>query len=113
MHQLSILDAIAARDEAMARIVRSESYPDWKPIAMAYVRQFAHENRGREFSGEDIVDGFTGRGLIYPPHDRHWGPLLMQAAKDGLIFALDGRVPIRRKGHGSTGGHVYITGSKV
>lgn len=110
MTQMDIFQAIAERDRAFSKIECAKSYPDWKPIAGAFIVQFAHEHRGQEFSGEDISDAFAARGLL-PPGDLRWfGPVIHAAKKRGVIVAIEGRTAPRRRGNGTLGATIYRSG---
>jgi hypothetical protein len=110
MEQTTIFDAIAEREQAFARIERAEDYPTWAVGALAFVMQFAHTQRGQEFTGEDVVDAYSDRGLIEPKDARWWGPVIQKAKHVGVIVALAGRTAPRRKGHGTPGASVYVSG---
>lgn len=110
MQQSTIFEAIAERDRAFSRIESAESYDDWKPIAEAFVVQFAHEHRGEEFTAEDVTDQFIARGLLRPGDWRWFGPIIRAAAGRGTIVKLEGRGAPRRKGNLTMGASVYVTG---
>ena len=110
MEQTTIFQAIEERDRAYTRIAATAEYADWQPIAEAFIVTFAHERRGQEFTGEDISDAYEKRGLIAPKDARYWGPVVSAAKKRGVIVALEGRTAPRRKGHGTLGASVYVTG---
>lgn len=109
MQQVSIFEAIAAQDRAFGRIERAQAYADWKPIAEAFVIQFAHANRG-EWTGEDLVDAFCASGLMQPGDSRWFGPIFKWALSRGVMFRLPNRTAPRRHGHGTLGASVYRSG---
>jgi hypothetical protein len=110
MQQLTILDAIASQERAFQRIQRAECYDDWKPIAEAFLVQYAHEMRGCEFSGEDATDSFLERGLMLPGDMRWFGPVFKSALKRGVMHRIVGRTAPRRQGHGTLGASIYMSG---
>lgn len=112
MNQTTIFDAIAQQEQAFKRIEKADPGAVWRSAAFAFVKLYARQNpHGMEFTGEDVVDEYARRGLIPPDDQRWWGPVLKKAGKEGVIVALDGRSAPRRKGHGTSGAKVYVSGS--
>lgn len=112
MEQTTIFEAIAAQERAFARIEQAECYEDWKPIAEAFVIDFAASRRG-EWTGEDLTDAFLERGLMRPRDLRWFGPIFKSALARGVMHELEGRGAPRRRGHGTAGARVYRSGKGV
>lgn len=110
MNLPSMASAIEQRDVAFRRIESAQSYPDWKPIAMAFMAQFVNANRGLEWTGEDATDAFLERGLMLPGDMRWFGPIFKNAIRDGLMHRVSGEPARRRHGNGTFGGSYYRSG---
>jgi hypothetical protein len=70
-------DAIAARDEGMARADRNASGA-WKDAAYSLV---ARLNRGTRFTADSVWD----LGLPKPRNPRALGPVIMRLRREGVI----------------------------
>lgn len=83
--QLSIFDAIAARDAGMNRVAAKteELNAGWQDLAIAFIRQYAMSHQA--FFTFEVRHAFEAAGLMKPHKNRSWGPAMMRAAKDGLI----------------------------
>lgn len=99
--QLTIDDAIAARDKGMQQALdhAEEEVKHWRDLALVYLSSFARSNRG-VFTGEDVCDASKEAGLIQPPTDKAWGSVMRKGALRGLIEKVDNE-GVRRKGHAS------------
>jgi hypothetical protein len=85
MTQLDLLAALAARDEALAR-VEQHANDAWKAEAMRAVVRVARE-RGR-FTTDDVWQALGG--LDVGTHEpRAMGAVMRQAARNGWVRATD------------------------
>lgn len=101
MDQLTITDAIAARNEAMGR-VEAHAGPSFKEDAKQFVLDYLRK-RGAT-SGEELTDACIASGI--KPHDeRAFGAVFMALSKRGLIFKVG--TCVRVKGHGTSGGNIW------
>ena len=87
MSQLPIDFARAERDQGIERAVSraDRSTPGWSDLALAYIRLYASQNKGRRFIGRDIVLASRTYGVIQPPNDKAWGGPICRAIKAGVI----------------------------
>ena len=89
------------RDRAMAAIIKHAGAV-FREKAIAFTVKYLKE-RGRA-SGEDISDACIAAGI--KPHDeRAFGPVFSHLSKTGRIEKCG--TAIRRKGHGTSGAHVW------
>jgi len=87
MMQLSIFDALKARDEALAQV--SANADTWIESALAYIPTLSGE-----MTGEDIR--FALVALVGEPHHSNaWGALIRTAKGRGLIENTGQYVPMR------------------
>lgn len=91
--EMTLFDALAQRDEAMARV--EEAAPlEWKDAAWSWLLDYLRTHR--EFFPDDVWAG----GLEPPPERRAFGPLVLRAARAGYIVKA-GRLRPRVRGHGT------------
>lgn len=86
MEQLTIEDAIARRDDGIARSSdHAESAAiGWKKRATGYLLEYLTTlRRGDDFLAEHVRD--FARALDAPPDARAWGWVLRDAARRGVI----------------------------
>lgn len=98
-----LAEALAARDEAVARVEASaeEACPGFADRAREFV--LARLAAGPA-STEDLTDACVEAGIV--PHDlRAMGPVIMKLARDRLIVKAGACV--RRRGHGTAGGNIW------
>jgi hypothetical protein len=91
--QMTLEDALAARDEAIQR-VDEHADPDWKDHAYDLVVRTAGELY--EFTQDDVWD----RGLQPTRENRALGPVFLRAARAGVCEKTD-RVRPSARSHGS------------
>jgi hypothetical protein len=84
--QLTIEDAIARRDQGIAR-AGDHAGDRWKRSARGYLLEFLSSPR-LEFLAEDVREFAEGRGIESPPDGRAWGAVMRSAQRDGLICAV-------------------------
>ena len=87
MTQLSIFDAIASRDEALAQV--SDNAGDWIESALARIPGLSGE-----MTGEDIRFALV-KIIGEPHHSNAWGALIRTAKGRGLIQNTGRYVPMR------------------
>src|SRR6185369_8812476 len=100
MEQLTIEDAIAARDAGISRAMNhaESKSPGWSDLALAFTRSWCLSRSGI-FTAEDISDAYASReDLIQPAQTKAWGSVVRRAITAGYMKVVDhnGR---RRKGH--------------
>lgn len=100
IEQTSLLDAIEARDQAMAQ-VEEHAGPSFRQLAEAFVLGFL---RSGPATSETISDACKLAGIV-PHDDRAFGPVYMALSRAGHIRKAGHAV--RRKGHGTSGGNVW------
>jgi hypothetical protein len=103
-HQPSLFDALAARDEAMARVAGNaeESCPDFAAQSRAFVLGYLASHGPAP--GEAVTNACKAAG-VRPHDDRAFGPVLYALARAGLIRKAGACV--RAKGHGCSGGNIW------
>jgi len=101
MEQLSIVDAINARNEAMVR-VESHAGPSFMESAKDFVTTYLATHGAT--SGEVLTTACVASGIV--PHDeRAFGAVFMRLSREGTILKV-GFCP-RVKGHGTSGGNIW------
>jgi len=76
-----------------------EAPTPFKDDAYSFLVRYAKRMRGRSFCAEDVTLAALDAGLA--PHDlRIWGPIFVQAAKDGFIRRSREAFP-RSRGNGT------------
>ena len=58
--------------------------PKYETDALSYLIIFAHKNRGRAFSPEEVTLGAMNKGIAFADL-RAWGGVFATAARDGYI----------------------------
>lgn len=101
MDQLSITDAIVARNEAMGSVETHAGAP-FAQQAQQFVLDFL--KRHGATPGEQIANACLASG-IKPHDDRAFGGVFMALSKRGLIFKVG--TCVRVKGHGTSGGNIW------
>lgn len=86
MTQMTIFDAIEARNEAMSRVERNAEEP-WKQACRDAIRQIALDKA--EFTTDDVWEYLSDNDVELPHEVRAMGPLMSSAAKQGWIVATD------------------------
>lgn len=105
--QLTITDAIDARDQAMEAVAQHAG-DTFQDRALAFV--LAYLTVHGETAGEVLTEACRRAGIV-PHDDRAFGPVYMKLSRQGLIEKC-GTV-LRRRGHGTAGGHVWkLTSTK-
>jgi hypothetical protein len=74
--QDGIDSAAAAADQAVE---------GWTGVAFGFLRKFAEENRGKQYTGYQIVEASKRAGVQQPPNDKAWGQPIQKAARVGVI----------------------------
>jgi hypothetical protein len=93
MTQLTIFDAPAVRDHAIAQVLTNAG-TNWREQAMDVIR-----NMPGEFIGEDVRLLCEAQGLT-AHHPNAWGGLLMAAARAGIIEPTGAyRAPVSVRTH--------------
>jgi hypothetical protein len=84
--QLTLDQAVAERDDAMARVEAKaeKDWPGWKRVALRYVKLYCLENRA-DFIAEDLVEASRKYGLQQAENDKAWGPVIKAAKDAGYI----------------------------
>ena len=103
-HQPDLFDYLEARDGAMASVAANaeEACEDFADRACACVLEYLR--RHGPTPGEVLTDACLIAGIV--PHDtRAFGPVYMRLSRRGLIVKAG--TCIRRRGHGTAGGHVW------
>lgn len=59
--------------------------PGWSDVALAFIRLHCQRNKGKTFTGFEIVQASIGYGVIQPPNSKAWGGPIQRAARAGLI----------------------------
>lgn len=77
--------ALAARDVGMARAERGAG-SDWQRLALGYLREYVALD-GAPFMAEDFRVFAEAHGLAPPANSKAYGPLMMQAARLGIVRA--------------------------
>lgn len=101
MEQLSIVDSLAARNEALGR-VESHAGASFREQAQQFVLDYLKTHGAT--SGEDLTTACVASGI--KPHDeRAFGGVFMVLSKRGEIFKVG--TCQRVKGHGTSGGNIW------
>jgi hypothetical protein len=104
MNQLTLDDAIAAGDEAMAACAAKAERVNPEFSRKAEEAILAHLRIVGQCSGEVLTDVARARGAEC--HDaRAFGPIFKSLARRGLIRHVD--YCLRTKGHGTAGGRIW------
>lgn len=100
MEQLTIDQAIAQRDEGMARSQQHAERiePGWQDSAYAMLTRYCILRRGCIFTSEDVrrwaeIEGF------HTPVPKAWGSVFLKGAKRGLIVKVG--ISTAKQRHGS------------
>lgn len=83
MEQLTIEDAIARRDDGIARAIEHAGQR-WKRLARGYVLEYLAA-QSESFLAEDARAFAERLGFEAPPDGRAWGAVIQGAAREGLI----------------------------
>lgn len=86
MSQLSLFDAIQARDEAIAQ-VEANAEPAWKQACRDAIRELAICKA--EITTDDVWEYLEAEQVELPHEVRAMGALMLQAGRQGLIVATD------------------------
>ena len=87
-------EALNARDKArraaQAGIAQAAESADrkvngWTDLAFEFVKLYAMQNKGKRFTGRDIVLASKAKGIIQPENDKAWGEPIRRAATGGII----------------------------
>jgi hypothetical protein len=107
MKELTLEQAIAARDSAMAAVeAKAEAtQPAFVDMAAAFIVAYLRVNGAA--SSETITYACKESGLI-PHDDRAFGPVYMRLSRQKVI-AKQGHC-VRRRGHGTSGGNIWGLG---
>lgn len=101
MTQLTIDQALTARDEAMASVAKNAGAL-FRESARTFVLDYLREHGATP--GEVLTDACESAGIV--AHDsRAFGPVYMSLSRQGLIEKC-GTVA-RTRGHGTAGGNVW------
>jgi len=81
--QVTIEEAIAARDEAVRTVAASEA----PFVAVAYdaLRVLCRWNPGETVTSEDVWEMLGLRGISKPAEPRAMGPVMLRGVREGLI----------------------------
>lgn len=80
-------DGLAARDEALDRVLRRDWI--WKAHIMAFIEDLP---QGWTGTGEDIRHAAIDAGLSHPPHHNAWGAAIMNAVRNKKWLRWTGKV---------------------
>jgi hypothetical protein len=82
------------RDEGMSLAVEraDRAISAWSELAIAWIRLYAQQHRGQQYTGRQIVLASRESGVIQPPNDKAWGSPMQRAARAGVIRRV-GTVP--------------------
>lgn len=97
MHQLTLEDALRARDSGM-RLAADNAGSAWTTQALAWLTAYARSHPDAPWHGEDAVDDGHACGVPFPPNARAWGAVFLMAQRRGIIRRSDAYFR-RRKGH--------------
>jgi len=78
--------AQAAIDQAVAAADREIT--GWSDLALRFVRLYATQNKGRRFTGRDIVLASIEAGIIQPENQKAWGGPIQRAARAKFIVRV-------------------------
>lgn len=84
--QLSLFDAMAARDEAIERVEKNAE-PVWKEECRSAIRHLAMSKA--EITTDDVWEYLADLGVDLPHEVRAIGPMMIRASRDGWITATD------------------------
>ncbi len=84
----------AAAQEGIDRAVAhaERDVPGWGDVAYEFIRLHAMRNKGKRFTGYEIVQAALAYGVPKPPTDKAFGGPLQRAARRGIIVKA-GYVP--------------------
>lgn len=102
--QLTLADALKARDEAMQRVEENAEVisPDFSENAQRFILEYLLQHG--ESSGETLTNACLKAG-IKPHDDRAFGPVYMKLSRAGRIEKAG--MCVRKKGHGTAGGNIW------
>lgn len=86
MSQLSLFDAIQAREEAIEQVERNAE-PEWKQACRDAIRELAIAKA--EFTTDEVWEYLEAEQVELPHEVRAMGALMLNAARQGLIVASD------------------------
>lgn len=66
--------------------------PGWSQNALEFIRLHVSRNRGKRFTGYELVQASIAYGLDQPPSPKAWGSPIQRAARLGLLVKR-GTVP--------------------
>ncbi len=101
MEQLSIVDSLAARNEALGR-VESHAGASFREQAEDFIVTYLRTHGPT--AGETLTSACVASGI--KPHDeRAFGAILMSLSRNGKIIKVG--TCMRMKGHGTSGGNIW------
>lgn len=105
MNQLSLIDALEARDRALASVSENAELrqPGFGDRAAEFVVEYLRTHGTA--SGEDITDAAKAAGIT-AHDDRAFGSVFMRLARQKRI--VKSGYCARRKGHGTAGGIAWM-----
>ena len=95
-----------ARSEAQEGIDRAVAHaerdvPGWSDVAYEFIRLHAMQNRGKRFTGYEIVQAALAYGVPKPPTDKAFGGPLQRAARAQVLRKVGGVPDPNPERHGS------------
>lgn len=93
-YHAAIAKARAAAQEGIDRAVAhaERDVPGWADVAFEFVKLHAIRNRGKRFTGYEIVQAALAYGVPKPPTDKAFGGPIQRASRAGVIRKV-GTVP--------------------
>lgn len=97
------MKARAAAQEGIDRAVAhaERDVPGWSDVAYEFIRLHAMQNRGKRFTGYEIVQAALAYGVPKPPTDKAFGGPLQRAARAQVLRKVGGVPDPNPERHGS------------
>lgn len=95
-----------AKEKAQEGIEQAVSHaekekPGWSANAYEFIRLHCIRNKGKRFTGFEVVQASIAYGLDQPPNPRAWGGPLQKAARNRLIVRVGTVADPNPERHGS------------
>ena len=95
--------AKAAAQEGIDRAVgcAERRSPGWSDRALAWIRAYAQANRGRRFTGFELVQASVVAGFEQPENPKAWGGPIQRASRAGALRKVGTVADPNPERHGS------------